>query len=232
MAKTVLKPGTLIAPVPPVMVSCGTVENPNVFTVGWTGIINTRPAMTYISVRPERHSYKMIKESGEFVINLPIEKLVYAIDYVGCRSGRNTNKFEEMKLTAEAASEVSAPIVAESPVNIECRVRESTLLGSHEMFIADIVAINVDNKAFDENGKISFEKLGLIAYAHGAYFKLGEQIGTFGYSVRKKSKSDTKSNAKSNNKLDRKSNSKSNSRNNSNSASNIKNKRKRNSVKK
>lgn len=200
MEKTVLKPGTLLAPVPPAMVSCGTVENPNVFTVGWTGIINTRPPMTYISVRPERHSYKMIKESGEFVINLPTEKLVRAVDYVGCRSGRNTNKFEEMKLTAKESSEVSAPMVAESPVNIECRVKSSMLLGSHEMFIADIVAVNVDNKAFDEKGKITFENLDLIAYAHGTYFTLGEQIGTFGYSVRKKKSNPKKYNHKNNRK--------------------------------
>jgi flavin reductase (DIM6/NTAB) family NADH-FMN oxidoreductase RutF len=188
MAKTVLKPGTLLAPVPPVLVSCGTVENPNVMTIGWTGIINTRPPMTYISVRPERYSYNLIKDAGEFVINIPTEKLVFAVDYCGVRSGKNVNKFEEMKLTAMPASQVKAPIIMECPLNIECKIRSSMLLGSHEMFIADIVAVNVDDSAFDKNGKIDFENFGLLAYAHGSYFGLGEQLGTFGFSVKKKKK--------------------------------------------
>ena len=186
MAKTVLKPGTLLAPVPPVLVSCGTVENPNVMTIGWTGIINTRPPMTYISVRPERYSYNLIKDAGEFVINIPTEKLVFAVDYCGVRSGKNVNKFEEMKLTAMPASQVNAPIIMECPLNIECKIKSSMLLGSHEMFIADIVAVNVDDSAFDKNGKIDFENFGLLAYAHGSYFGLGEQLGTFGFSVKKK----------------------------------------------
>jgi flavin reductase (DIM6/NTAB) family NADH-FMN oxidoreductase RutF len=186
MAKTVLKPGTLLAPVPPVLVSCGTVENPNVMTIGWTGIINTRPPMTYISVRPERYSYNLIKDAGEFVINIPTEKLVFAVDYCGVRSGKNVNKFEEMKLTAMPASQVKAPIIMECPLNIECKIKSSMLLGSHEMFIADIVAVNVDDSAFDKNGKIDFENFGLLAYAHGSYFGLGEQLGTFGFSVKKK----------------------------------------------
>lgn len=186
MTKEIWKPGTLLAPVPPVLVSCGTMENPNIITIGWTGIINSRPPMTYISVRPERHSYDIIKNSGEFVINLPTAKLAFAVDYCGVRSGKNMDKFKEMKLTAQRAKEVSAPMIAESPLSIECKVKDCIHLGSHDMFLAEIVAVQVDDSAFNKEGKLDFIKCGLIAYAHGEYFTLGKRLGHFGFSVKKK----------------------------------------------
>ena len=188
MSKQIWKPGALLAPVPPALVSCGTVEKPNVLTVGWTGIVATHPAMTYISVRPERFSYPMIKEGGSFVINLPTEKLAKAADFCGVRSGRDVDKFAHCGLTAGAASTVSAPILNESPVNIECRVTQVLKLGSHHMFLAEITAIQVDDAIVDENGRLCLDRAGLIAYAHGEYFSLGEKLGTFGWSVRKKKK--------------------------------------------
>lgn len=185
MSKLVWKPGTLLAPVPPALVSCGTMERPNVFTVGWTGIVNTNPAMTYISVRPERYSYAQIKESGEFVINLTTVGLVRAADFCGVRSGRDTDKFSACGLTAEQASQVAAPMIAESPLSIECRVESVTALGTHDMFLAKIVAVNVDPSLVDAAGRLHLGNCGLAAYAHGEYFELGKRIGTFGYSVKK-----------------------------------------------
>lgn len=186
MAKETWKPGALLAPVPPVLVSCGTMEKPNIITIAWTGIINSRPPMTYISVRPERYSYDIIKETGEFVINLPTEKLVFAADYCGVRSGRTIDKFAEMKLTPQEATKLSAPMIEESPLSIECRVKDCLHLGSHDMFLAEIVAVNVDDSAFNKQGKLDFIKCGLIAYAHGEYFTLGKPLGHFGFSVKKK----------------------------------------------
>lgn len=180
------KGSVITSPIPPTMVTCGTVENPNVFTVAWTGVLNTRPPVTYISVRPERFSYDLIKKFGEFVINLTTEQLVRAADYCGVKSGRNINKFEEMNLTAEPASKVNAPILSQSPVNIECKVREVVSLGSHDMFVADIVAVDVAKELLDSNGRLALEKANLVAYSHGDYFALGKKLGSFGYSVKKK----------------------------------------------
>ena len=186
MSKVNWKGSTLLGPVPPTMVSCGTVEEPNVLTVAWTGIINSQPPMTYVSIRPSRYSYDLIKNSGEFVINLTPSKLIRACDYVGVRSGRDENKFEKCKLTALPCTNVTAPQIAECPVSLECRVKDILPLGSHDMFLADIVAVDVDPKYVDEKGALHMEKAGLLAYAHGAYFGLGKQLGTFGFSVRKK----------------------------------------------
>lgn len=180
------KGSVITSPLPPTMVTCGTVEEPNVFTVAWTGILNTQPPVTYISVRPERYSYELIKQSGEFVINLPTQQLIRAVDYCGVKSGRNTDKFKEMNLTAEPAEKISAPILAQSPVNIECKVRDIVELGTHHMFIADIVSLSVAKELLDNAGKLHLDKANLIAYAHGEYFALGKKLGTFGYSVRKK----------------------------------------------
>ena len=180
------KGSVITSPLPPTMVTCGTVEEPNVFTVAWTGILNTQPPVTYISVRPERYSYELIKQSGEFVINLPTQQLIRAVDYCGVKSGRNTDKFKEMNLSAEPAEEISAPILAQSPVNIECKVRDIVELGTHHMFIADIVSLSVAKELLDNAGKLHLDKANLIAYAHGEYFALGKKLGTFGYSVRKK----------------------------------------------
>lgn len=194
MAKTQWKPGAMLSPVPPVLVSCGNMEEHNVMTVAWTGILNTHPPMTYISVRPERYSYNIIKESGEFVMNLATEKLAFAADYCGVRSGRDVDKFAKMNLTPERASIVSAPMIAESPINIECEVCEIVNLGSHDMFVAEIVAVNVDDSAFNGAGKLDFIKCGLIAYAHGDYFTLGKRLGGFGFSVKKRKKVDKNKN--------------------------------------
>ena len=188
MKKEIWPGGALLAPVPPALVSCGSVEKPAVLTVGWTGIVNTRPPRTYVSIRPERNSYPMIKESGEFVINLPPARLARAVDLCGCRSGRQVDKFSLAHLTATPASAVSAPLIAECPVSLECRVFQSILLGSHEMFLADILAVQVDAALLDDAGRLCLERADLLAYAHGGYFRLGEQLGSFGYSVRKKKK--------------------------------------------
>ncbi len=185
MGKQVWKPGTLLAPVPPVLVSCGTMDAPNIITIAWTGIINSHPPMTYISIRPERYSYSIIESAGEFVINLPTEKLVFATDYCGVRSGRDIDKFAKMKLTPVQGTKIAAPMIAESPVSIECMVKNNISLGSHSMFIAEIVAVNVDDSAFNKAGKLDFIKCGLITYAHGEYFTLGKSLGNFGFSVKK-----------------------------------------------
>ena len=186
MSKVTWKPGTFLYPLPAVMVSCGNMEKSNIITVAWTGILNTNPAMVYISVRPTRYSYNLIKESGEFVINLTTKDLAYATDYCGVRSGRNENKFEKMNLETEMATEVDVPIIKKSPVVIECKVEEIKELGSHDMFIAKVVAVDVDERYIDENGKFDMETCKLMAYSHGHYYKLGEKIGKFGFSVQKK----------------------------------------------
>ena len=184
------KPGTMIYPLPAVLISCGESEQEyNLFTVAWTGTVCTNPPMCYISVRPERHSYEIIKRTGEFVINLTTASLARATDWCGVRSGRDYDKFAEMGLTAEAAAVVKAPIVAESPVSIECRVKQIVPLGSHDMFIADVVNVLVDEEYINpETGKLELERADMIAYSHGEYFRLGKAIGHFGWSVRKKKK--------------------------------------------
>ena len=186
MSKLKWKPGTMVYPVPPVMVSCGTMENSNILTIAWTGIICTDPAMTYISVRKERHSYDIIKKSGEFVINLASGDLARVVDYCGVKSGKNVNKFDECSLTKETATEINCPMIKECPINIECRVKEIKELGSHDMFIAEIVAVNVDDKYLDETGRFDMEACNLLAYSHGQYYSLGESLGKFGFSVEKK----------------------------------------------
>ena len=186
MSKQVWKPGNLLAPVPPVLVSCGSLEKPNLITIAWAGTINSDPVRVSISVRPERYSHGLIRESGEFVINLPTQKILRAVDWCGVKSGRDLDKFQAMGLTAIPGSAVSAPVLAESPVNLECRVFQTIPLGSHDLFLADVVAVDVDEELLDEAGRLRLDKAGLAAYVHGTYYALGKQLGTFGFSVRKK----------------------------------------------
>lgn len=188
MAKLKWKGGALLAPVPPVMVTVGDGEKDNVFTVAWTGLINTVPPKTYISVRPSRYSYDFIKRTGEFVINLTPASLVRECDWCGIHTGRKVDKFERCRLEKEKASEVSAPIIARCPMALECRVFDEIELGSHNMFLADIVAVDVDEELLDKDGKLHIERAGLCAFAHAEYFELGRSVGTFGFSVRKKKK--------------------------------------------
>lgn len=198
MSKVQWKGGTFIYPIPAVMISCGTMEESNIITVAWTGILNTNPAMCYISVRPERYSHNIIKENGEFAINLTTRQLAYATDWCGVKSGRDVDKFKEMKLTKEKANIISVPLIKESPVSVECKVKEIVPLGSHDMFVAEIVAIDADEKYIDEKGAFDIGKCDLIAYANGGYYPLEKKIGKFGYSVQKKSKTakNSKINAK------------------------------------
>lgn len=198
MSKVQWKGGTFIYPIPAVMVSCGSMEESNIITVAWTGILNTNPAMCYISVRPERYSHDIIKENGEFAINLTTRQLAYATDWCGVKSGRDVDKFKEMKLTKERANIIKAPLIKECPVSVECKVKEIVPLGSHDMFIAEIVAIDADEKYIDEKGAFNISKCDLIAYANGGYYPLESKIGKFGYSVQKKSKTakNSKINAK------------------------------------
>lgn len=177
--------GTLLAPVPAVLVSCGDMEKSNVFTVAWTGIINSNPAKTYISVRKERFSYDIIKNSKEFVLNLTTKDLVRATDFCGVRSGNKIDKFKEMKLTKQKANEVNCPLIAESPVNIECRVTDIVELGTHDMFVADILCVDIAKKLIDNKNKLNLDQANLIAYSHGEYFALGEKLGKFGFTVKK-----------------------------------------------
>ena len=184
--KKSFKPGTLLSPVPTVMVSCGDGEEKNIITIGWTGIINSDPPITYISVRKSRHSHHIIEKTGEFVINLTTEKLAFAADYCGVKSGRDVDKFKEMRLTPESADIVKCPMIAQSPVNLECRVIEVKSYPTHDMFIAEIVAMHADDEIVDEKGKIDMSAAGLIAYVHGEYFGLKKApLGRFGYSVMK-----------------------------------------------
>ena len=182
------KPGTMVYPLPAVMVSCGAEENEyNILTISWVGTICTNPALCYISVRPERHSYPIIKKNMEFVINLTTKDLAYPTDWCGVKSGKDINKFEAMKLTAGKAEIVKAPIIEESPLNIECKVKEIIPLGSHDMFISEVVNVLADEKYIDKiTGAFDLEKAGLLAYSHGKYYELGNMIGKFGWSVKKK----------------------------------------------
>lgn len=192
MSKVEWKAGTFIYPIPAVMVTSGTMEKSNIMTVAWTGILNTNPAIVYISVRPERYSYNLIKESGEFVINLTTENLAYATDWCGVRSGKDYDKFKEMKLTKEKAKHVKCPIIKESPVAVECRVIDVKEYGSHHTFVAEVLSIDADDQYIDQKGAFDISKCNLIAYANGGYYSLGKKIGKFGYSVEKKKKKETK----------------------------------------
>ena len=178
----------MVYPLPAVMVSCGkTAEEYNIFTASWVGTICSEPAMCYVSIRPSRHSYDIIKRNGEFVINLTTEELAYATDWCGVKSGRDFNKFEEMKLTPQKTSVIDSVIIKESPLSIECKVKEIIPLGSHDMFIAEVVNVLADEKFMDpETDAFKLEDAKLMAYSHGNYFKMGEKIGKFGWSVQKK----------------------------------------------
>ena len=188
MSKVMWKPGTFLYPLPAVLVSCGTMEKSNIITVAWTGIINTNPPMIYISVRPSRHSYKLIKEQGEFVINLTNKELARATDWCGVRSGSKFDKFKEMRLHKEKANFVKCPMIKESPVSVECKVKEIKELGSHHMFIAEVLAINSDDKYINDKGAFDISKCNLIAYSNGHYYQMGKKIEKFGFSVKKKKK--------------------------------------------
>lgn len=182
------KPGNMVYPLPAVLVTCRDQGKDNVFTVAWTGTICTNPPMAYISVRPERYSYNLIKNSGVFTINLTTKDLVKETDFCGVRSGRDLDKFKELHLEKEEAKEIDCPVLKASPVNIECKVREIKELGSHHMFIADVVNVQVDDSALEESGRLALETTNPIVYSHGEYYDTGEKLGTFGYSVRKKKK--------------------------------------------
>lgn len=186
--KVPFKPGTMIYPLPAVMVSCGdSVDKGNIITIAWTGTICSDPPMCYISVRKERYSHEMISRTGEFVINLTTEALAYATDWCGVRSGRDYNKFREMHLTPEAGQVVKCPLIKESPLNIECKVVEVKELGTHDMFIANVVAVNAEESLIDKGtGAFQFNHASPLAYSHGKYYGLGEKLGGFGYSVKKK----------------------------------------------
>ncbi|HHT98392.1 MAG TPA: flavin reductase family protein [Clostridiales bacterium] len=180
------KPGNMLYPIPAVMVSCGSVEKSNIITIAWAGTICSNPAMVSISIKKERYSYNIIKENKEFVINLVTKDLVRQTDFCGVRSGKDIDKFKEMKLTPIKGQKVNAPIIDQSPLNIECIVKEIIPLGSHDMFLAEVVNVTVDKRYMDDKGKFHLNKSDLIAYSHGEYFRLGEKLGKFGYSVKKK----------------------------------------------
>lgn len=192
MAKIKWKGGAMLSPVPPTMVTCSDGEHDNVFTVAWTGITNTIPPKTYISVRPSRYSHELIEKSGVFAINLTTKELVRAADTCGVFTGRKVNKFEKCKLTTVPAQEINCPILESSPLVLECRVADKIPLGSHDMFLADIVAVDVEDSLIGEDGKLHLERANLIAYAHGEYYELGKKLGSFGYSVAKKKKAHVK----------------------------------------
>ncbi len=185
MSKTVLKGATLLAPLPVVMATVGDNTNSNIITIAWTGVVCSQPPRVYVSVRHERHSYEMLKSTNNFVINFVSEKLLAACDYCGIRSGREIDKFAEMKLTKTPATEVSAPLIAESPINMECKVFEVLNLGSHDMFLADVVAIHVDDELITD-GKIDYAKARLVNYQHGEYYATGKHLGRFGYAAQRK----------------------------------------------
>ena len=188
MSKVSWKGGALLAPVPPVLVTCGAIEKPNILTIGWTGICATHPPMTYISVRPTRYSYSIIQEKQEFVINLSTTSMVRAVDFCGVRSGKDTDKFAVCNLHPEPCSVGNTPCIAESPLSLVCKVVNQTELGSHTMFLAEIIGIEADEALIDSNGRLNLQQSGLLAYSHGEYYSLGQKVGTFGFSVRKKKK--------------------------------------------
>lgn len=192
MAKQTWKGGALLAPLPAVLVSCGDMENSNIITIAWTGIVNTQPPKTYISVRKSRYSYDLIEKSGEFVINLTTADMVKKVDYCGIYTGRKVDKFKKCEFTKESAKEVGAPIIAECPLALECRVTEKMELGTHDLFLADIVATDVDESLLDKNGKLNLGKANLMAFAHGEYYALGKKLSGFGDSAKKKKKAPPK----------------------------------------
>lgn len=187
MTKAIWKAGTMLYPAPAVMVSCGdTPENYNIITIGWTGTTCSEPAMTYVSIRPSRHSHAIIERTGEFVINLATRDLAFAVDYCGVKSGREINKFEKLQLTPLKAEQVAAPLIKECPVNIECRVTDRQRLGSHDMFMAKVLCVHADKKYIDRKGAFNFAAAEPICYSHGKYYSLGKELGHFGFSVKKK----------------------------------------------
>ena len=186
MGKEIWKPGNMLYPLPVVMASMADRDGkPNIITLAWVGTICSTPPMVSVSVRPERYSYPILKETGEFVINLTTKDLVFATDYCGVKSGKDVDKFKEMHLTAVAADKIKAPMIGESPVNLECRVTQVIPLGSHDMFLAEVVAVHADERYMDEKHRFHLEKAEPVVYSHGTYFTCGEALGTFGYSVRK-----------------------------------------------
>lgn len=195
MGKQYWRPGNMLYPLPAVMVSCKRQgEKPNIITVAWTGTVCSSPAMVSISVRKERYSYEIIKETGEFVINLATKDLVRALDYCGVRSGRDVDKYKEAGLTVLASKEIAAPGIMESPVNLECRVTEVEPLGSHDLFLAEVLSVTIEDRYMNDDGKFELNRSGLITYSHGEYFELGKKAGSFGYSVRKPEKNHKKKN--------------------------------------
>lgn len=188
MAKITWKGGALLAPVPPVMVTCGDMENANIITVAWTGILNTHPPRVSVAIRPTRHSYGIIKERGEFVINLTPSRLIRECDYCGIYTGAKVDKFAKTGLHKTPATAVAAPLIEECPLALECKVLEIIPQGTHDLFLAEIVAVDADESVLDENGRLCLDRAGLAAFAHGEYFALGEKIGKFGFSASKKGK--------------------------------------------
>jgi len=186
MSKISWNPATLLSPVPVVLVTSGDIKSPNVATVAWTGIVNTHPAMTYISLRPSRHSHKIITETGEFTINLVTKSIVKSTDSCGVYSGAHCDKFKKIGLTPEKSFKIKAPLIKESPVSIECKVEKVIPLGTHDMFLAKILCVNVEESLINEDGKLELGRAKLVAYSHGDYLELGKKLGTFGYSVKKK----------------------------------------------
>lgn len=192
MARKSFNPGTLLVPLPAVMATVGDMENSNIITIGWTGILSSDPPRTYISVRPSRYSHKLLSENPEFVINLTTEELAFATDYAGIYTGAKVNKFEKLSLTKIASEKVKVPTIAESPLALECRVFDVLHFGTHDVFMADIVNVTVRDELLDEKGKICIERAGLMAYAHGEYYSLGKKIGKFGFSAVKRKNNDIK----------------------------------------
>ncbi len=188
MAKIQWKPGTMLSPLPAALISCGTMERPNAMTAAWTGIVCSTPPRTYVSITPARYSHGLIKESGVFVINVTNEKLKYAADYCGVKSGRDEDKFAACNITAQKSFEVDCPSIAEAPVSLECKVFEVMNLGSHDMFLADIVAVSVDEAYLEENNRLALEHAGILSYIHGEYYGQGDYIGHFGWSIKKDGK--------------------------------------------
>ena len=186
MTKITWKAGTMLSPLPPVLISCGSVENPNVMTAAWSGIICTEPTLVYVSIRPSRYSNEIIRKTGEFVINVPTVKLAKVVDWCGVKSGRNVDKFKQMRITALSCDKISAPQIKESPISLECKVKQITNYGTHDMFLAEVVAVDVDDEYIGTKNELNLEKAGLLAYAHGFYYALGKKIGKFGWSVEKK----------------------------------------------
>ena len=185
MSRKYMSGGTLTAPIPPALVTVGNMEDSNVLTVAWTGILSTKPPRTYVSVRPSRHSYGYIKESGEFVINLPTARMAKEVDYVGIYTGKKVDKFTRCGFTRIKSDKVSPPTIKECPIALECRVVQVLPMGTHDVFVADIVGVSCDERLMDGDGKIHFERAGLMVYAHGEYYALGELVGRFGFSTDK-----------------------------------------------